>query len=150
MMSVEEAFNLARIARTKLLSKASEADPSLRQLLGHANLLDSLLLVIAIPPHAQNITLSDPVSRLAKTIDQKRMLTDWDVTILDEIEEDLEEDDSEDTDDDSHPELETDSDSDSDSDRDAFSDEGEYEDLQSALSHHNVFISNGQKPQPKS
>jgi hypothetical protein len=150
MMSVEEAFYLARIARTKLLSKASEADPSLRQLLGHANLLDSLLLVIAIPPHAQNITLSDPVSRLAKTIDQKRMLTDWDVTILDEIEEDLEEDDSEDTDDDSHPELETDSDSDSDSDRDAFSDEGEYEDLQSALSHHNVFITNGQKPQPKS
>lgn len=147
MMSVEEAFSLARIARTKLLNKASEADPSLRQLLGHANLLDSLLLVIAVPPPAQNITLSVPVSRLAKAIDQKRMLTDWHVTIIDEIEE-LEEDDSEGTEDDSHPELETDSDSDS--DRDAFSDEGEYADLLSALSHHNVFITNEQKPQPKS
>jgi hypothetical protein len=131
-MNVEQAFDLARTAKRKLLKEASGVDPNLRQLLGHANLLDTLLVRIAVPIHKQATTSDGPVTKLAKTIEQKRLNMGWDVTVVEAIEDELDDDEPEVTDDDT--------DSGSDSDESVMSDEGDYDDLLSTLLHQNVFI----------
>ena len=46
-MLATEAYSLASKARAKLSFEASRADHNLRRMVGHANLLDSLMLDIA-------------------------------------------------------------------------------------------------------
>ena len=46
-MGASQPYYIAQVARSKLLSEADRADHNLRQLVGHANLLDSLLLHLA-------------------------------------------------------------------------------------------------------
>jgi len=99
-MSLTRTYAVASTARSKLGREASRADHNLRRLVGHANLLDTLMIDLADAEREQEAWFNSSVSKASPS--ESRHIQ-W----FDSIQEDFEDDDS-----------------DSDSDSDAESDDG--------------------------
>ncbi|KAK7524473.1 hypothetical protein IWZ03DRAFT_367257 [Phyllosticta citriasiana] len=102
-MSLSQTYYIAASARSKLTHEAQKSDHDLRLLVGHANLLDSLMLDLADAEREQEAWFNKTVNNAARS-QQKHI--QWVDTIDEEVMEDYDEDAS-------------DSDSDSDYDEDA-------------------------------
>lgn len=98
-MSVTQTYYLAHTARGKLSSEASRADHNLRLLVGHANLLDSLMLELAEAEQEQESWFNQSVKKATKTEEPKHI--QWADTIVEEPEEDWQAEDADSSDSDS-------------------------------------------------
>jgi len=87
-MSVTQTYYLAHTARGKLSSEASRADHNLRLLVGHANLLDSLMLELAEAEQEQESWFNQSVKKATKTEEPRHI--QWADSIVEETEEDWE------------------------------------------------------------
>ncbi len=90
-MSITQTYFLAHTARGKLSKEASRADHDLRLLVGHANLLDSLMLELADAEQEQERWFNNTVSGAAKeeqSSEPKHI--QWADTVIEEPEEDWE------------------------------------------------------------
>ncbi|CAK7266944.1 hypothetical protein SEPCBS119000_002286 [Sporothrix epigloea] len=128
-MSITQTYFLAHKARAKLSSQAARPDHNLRLLVGHANLLDALMLELAeaereqeswfnqsVRGASQNKTASAPPTQ--HTSDRH---VQWAVTAMEEHDQDLQ---SADTDDDSDASSDISSDySDSDDENEVYDEE---------------------------
>lgn len=101
-MSITQTYYLAHKARAKLSREAAQPDHDLRLLVGHANLLDSLMLELADAEREQERWFNQSVRGASKTADRH---IQWADKIVEQPEEEYDSDSS-------------DSDSDSDSDFD--------------------------------
>jgi hypothetical protein len=88
-MSLTQTYYIASSARTKLGREASRPDHNLRLLVGHANLLDSLMLDLQDAEREQEAWFNQTVQKAQKAEEPKHI--QWADTI---VEEDEEEDDS--------------------------------------------------------
>lgn len=111
-MSITQTYYLAHTARGKLSFEASRADHNLRLLVGHANLLDSLMLELAEAEQEQESWFNQSVRKATKQEEPKHI--QWADTVVEELDEEEEEEDWEtsdlDNDDSSDSESEFDSD----------------------------------------
>jgi hypothetical protein len=89
-MSITQTYYLAHTARKKLTREASRADHDLRLLVGHANLLDSLMLDLADAEREQERWFNQTVSGATKTSprEEKSRHVQWASTVVEEPEED--------------------------------------------------------------
>ncbi|RAO68250.1 uncharacterized protein BHQ10_004262 [Talaromyces amestolkiae] len=98
-MSITQTYYLAHTARSKLSKEAARADHDLRLLVGHANLLDSLMLDLANAEREQEQWFNNTVRNATKKAQPSHIR--WADTIEEESMEDFsEEDDSDLSDDD--------------------------------------------------
>lgn len=111
-MSVTQTYYLAHTARGKLSHEASRSDHNLRLLVGHANLLDSLMLDLAEAEQEQESWFNQSVKKATKTEEPKHI--QWADTIVEDPEEDWQAEDAD----------SSDSESDYDSDEDVEMDTG--------------------------
>jgi len=88
-MSLTQTYYIASSARSKLGREASRPDHNLRLLVGHANLLDSLMLDLQDAEREQEAWFNQTVQKAQKAEEPKHI--QWADTI---VEEDEEEDDS--------------------------------------------------------
>lgn len=100
-MSITQTYFLAHTARGKLSKEASRADHDLRLLVGHANLLDSLMLELADAEQEQERWFNNTVSGASKEEVAEPKHIQWADTIIEEPEEDWEASDAESIDDES-------------------------------------------------
>ncbi|KAG4439263.1 hypothetical protein IFR05_005248 [Cadophora sp. M221] len=98
-MSVTQTYYLAHTARGKLSSEAARADHNLRLLVGHANLLDSLMLELAEAEQEQESWFNQSVKKATKTEEPKHI--QWADTIVEDPEEDWQAEDADSSDSDS-------------------------------------------------
>jgi hypothetical protein len=98
-MSVTQTYYLAHTARGKLSSEAARADHNLRLLVGHANLLDSLMLELAEAEQEQESWFNQSVKKAQKTEEPKHI--QWADTIVEDPEEDWQAEDADSSDSDS-------------------------------------------------
>ena len=96
-MSVTQTYYLAHTARDKLSSEAARADHNLRLLVGHANLLDSLMLELAEAEQEQKSWFNESVKKANKT-EEHTQLAD---ALVEDPEEDWQAEDAESSDSDS-------------------------------------------------
>ncbi|KAL4785488.1 hypothetical protein BJX76DRAFT_324396 [Aspergillus varians] len=88
-MSITQTYYLAHTARRKLTREASRADHDLRLLVGHANLLDSLMLDLADAEQEQERWFNQTVSGATKGSSRsEHPQIQWAETLLEEPEED--------------------------------------------------------------
>lgn len=101
-MSITQTYYLAHTARKKLTREASRADHDLRLLVGHANLLDSLMLDLADAEQEQERWFNQTVNGASKSSQssQPRHIQ-WADTVIEEPEEDWDPEDASDLDSDS-------------------------------------------------
>ncbi|KAH8821731.1 hypothetical protein F5884DRAFT_768902 [Xylogone sp. PMI_703] len=111
-MSITQTYYLAHTARGKLSHEAARADHNLRLLVGHANLLDSLMLELAEAEREQETWFNQSIKSTKNTRSEERRHIQWADAVVEEPEEDWQ---AEDVDSDSSSE---DSDYDSDDDYD--------------------------------
>lgn len=97
-MSVTQTYYLAHTARGKLSSEAARADHNLRLLVGHANLLDSLMLELAEAEQEQESWFNQSVKKASKTTEEPKHIQ-WADTIVEDPEEDWQADDASSSDD---------------------------------------------------
>lgn len=76
-MSVTQTYFLAHSARGKLSKEASRADHDLRLLVGHANLLDSLMLDLASAEQEQEQWFTKSLSQSEEAVEEPEV--DWEV-----------------------------------------------------------------------
>ncbi|KAI9876345.1 MAG: hypothetical protein M1830_006694 [Pleopsidium flavum] len=88
-MSITQAYYLAQTARGKLSNEASRADHDLRMLVGHANLLDSLMLELADAEREQESWFNQTVNGAAKASAEPKHIS-WADTIAEETAQDME------------------------------------------------------------
>lgn len=101
-MSLTQTYYLAHTARGKLSKEAARADHNLRLLVGHANLLDGLMLDLADAEREQESWFNQTVKGATKASGEPRHIQ-W----ADSIEEAIEEDDEySDSDSDSDDDIE--------------------------------------------
>lgn len=105
-MSITQAYYLAQSARGKLSTEASRADHDLRLLVGHANLLDSLMLELADAEREQESWFNQTVNGAAKASAEPKHIM-WADSITEETEEEMRMD-SSDSDSDSDSEYDED------------------------------------------
>ena len=86
-MSLTQSFYLAHSARRLLAREAAKADHDLRRLVGHANLLDGLMIDIADAEREQESWFNQSVSGAAKAEDPKRTVQ-WADTVRESAVED--------------------------------------------------------------
>ncbi|KAF9872635.1 hypothetical protein CkaCkLH20_09814 [Colletotrichum karsti] len=115
-MSITQTYYLAHKARAKLSSEAARSDHDLRLLVGHANLLDSLMLELADAEREQESWFNQSVRGATKTEERH---VQWADTIVEDPEDDWHADDA-------------DSDSSSDSSDDDYDEEEEEDDIEMA------------------
>ncbi|KAL9047671.1 MAG: hypothetical protein Q9206_006568 [Seirophora lacunosa] len=101
-MSLTQTYYLAHTARSKLSKEAARADHDLRLLVGHANLLDGLMLDLADAEREQASWFNQTVKGANKASEEPRHIQ-WADTIEEAIEED---DEYSDSDSDSDDEVE--------------------------------------------
>ena len=106
-MSITQTYYLAHTARKKLTREASRADHDLRLLVGHANLLDSLMLDLADAEREQEHWFNQTVRGASKASDEPRHIQ-WASTVVEEPEEDWDPEDASDLDSDSDEEDDSD------------------------------------------
>jgi hypothetical protein len=116
-MSVSQTYFLAHTARGKLSSEASRADHNLRLLVGHANLLDSLMLELAEAEQEQETWFNQSVRTASKPSEPRHI--QWADAVVEDPEEDWQAEDADSSDS-----------SDSDSD---YSDDEEIEEVAASL-----------------
>jgi hypothetical protein len=104
-MSIAQTYFLAHKARAKLSYEAARPDHNLRLLVGHANLLDSLMLDLADAEREQESWFNQSVRGASHHTEEKHI--QWADTIVEEPDHDWQAEDAA---------LDSDSDSDSDSD----------------------------------
>lgn len=92
-MSITQTYYLAHTARKKLTREASRADHDLRLLVGHANLLDSLMLDLADAEREQERWFNQTVRGATK--EEPRHIQ-WASTVVEEPEEDWDPEDASD------------------------------------------------------
>lgn len=95
-MSVTQTYYLAHTARGKLSSEAARADHNLRLLVGHANLLDSLMLDLAQAEEEQESWFNQSVKKASKSSSQSAHIQ-WADSIVEEPEEDWAAEDADDS-----------------------------------------------------
>ncbi|KAL4892091.1 hypothetical protein BDV59DRAFT_180833 [Aspergillus ambiguus] len=100
-MSITQTYYLAHTARKKLTREASRADHDLRLLVGHANLLDSLMLDLADAEQEQERWFNQTVSGVTKASHSPDRHIQWAETIVEDPEDDWDPEDVSDTDSDS-------------------------------------------------
>lgn len=106
-MSLAQTYYLAHTARGKLSKEASRADHDLRLLVGHANLLDGLMLDLADAEREQENWFNNTVKGAAKASNEPKHIQ-WVDTIPEEaIEEEAWDAESSDSEEDSDDEEET-------------------------------------------
>lgn len=76
-MSITQSYYLAHTARKKLTREASRADHDLRLLVGHANLLDSLMLDLADAEREQERWFNQTVSGASKASQEESRHIQW-------------------------------------------------------------------------
>jgi len=104
-MSITQTYHLAHSARVKLSREAARADHDLRLLVGHANLLDSLMLDLANAEKEQERWFNNTVRNASKLVKQPTTPhIRWADTVEEESIEDYD-DDSDLSDDDSDSEY---------------------------------------------
>jgi len=108
-MSLTQTYYIAASARSKLGREACRADHDLRLLVGHANLLDSLMLELAEAEKKQEEWFNNTVRKASRAEESRHI--QWADSIAEELDEDDEDDDS----------------SDSDSESDYYDEEGDYD-----------------------
>ena len=86
-MSLTQSFYLAHSARRLLAKEAAKADHDLRRLVGHANLLDNLMIDIADAEREQESWFNQSVSGAAKAEEPKRTVQ-WAESITESAVED--------------------------------------------------------------
>jgi hypothetical protein len=118
-MSIAQTYFLAHKARAKLSSEAARPDHNLRLLVGHANLLDSLMLDLAEAEREQELWFHQSVRGASSPPAEERHVQWADNVAVEEPEHDWRAEDAES------------SDSDSDSD-DSFDEEEDDEDIEMA------------------
>jgi hypothetical protein len=95
-MSVTQTYYLAHTARGKLSHEAAKADHNLRLLVGHANLLDSLMLDLAEAEQEQESWFNQSVKKASKTEEPKHI--QWADAIVEDPEEDWQAEDADSSD----------------------------------------------------
>ncbi|KFY28262.1 hypothetical protein V493_03025 [Pseudogymnoascus sp. VKM F-4281 (FW-2241)] len=85
-MSITQTYYLAHSARGKLSSEASRSDHRLRRLVGHANLLDSLMLELADAEAEQESWFNASVRGARKEAEERHI--QWADSVVEEPEED--------------------------------------------------------------
>ena len=91
-MSLTQTYYVAHTARAKLSKEASKGDHNLRLLVGHANLLDGLMLDLANAEREQESWFNKTVQNNKATDEQpKAKHIQWADTIPEEVEEAVEE-----------------------------------------------------------
>jgi hypothetical protein len=103
-MSITQTYYLAHTARGKLSSEAARADHNLRLLVGHANLLDSLMLELAEAEQEQESWFNQSVKAATKTIESPKHIQ-WADSIVEEPEQDWQAEDADSSDSDSDSEF---------------------------------------------
>jgi hypothetical protein len=98
-MSLTQTYYIASSARSKLGREASRADHNLRLLVGHANLLDSLMLDLQDAEREQEAWFNQTVQKAQKAEEPRHI--QWADTIVEEEEEEEEEEEDDDSDSDS-------------------------------------------------
>ncbi|ERF69649.1 hypothetical protein EPUS_03641 [Endocarpon pusillum Z07020] len=83
-MSITQTYFLAHSARGKLSKEASRADHDLRLLVGHANLLDSLMLDLASAEQEQEQWFAKSLSQSEESVEEPK--ADWEAEDADESE----------------------------------------------------------------
>ena len=86
-MSLTQTYYLAHTARGKLSKEASRSDHDLRLLVGHANLLDSLMIDLADAEREQESWFNHTVKGATKAAEAPKHIQ-WADTIEEEAEED--------------------------------------------------------------
>ncbi|KAL2800220.1 hypothetical protein BJX66DRAFT_291538 [Aspergillus keveii] len=87
-MSITQTYYLAHTARKKLTREASRADHNLRLLVGHANLLDTLMIDLADAEQEQERWFNQTVSGATKgSYRQESQHIQWAETLVEEPEE---------------------------------------------------------------
>ncbi|KAL4880681.1 hypothetical protein BJY04DRAFT_190606 [Aspergillus karnatakaensis] len=108
-MSITQTYYLAHTARKKLTREASRADHNLRLLVGHANLLDSLMLDLADAEQEQERWFNQTVSGATKgSYRSEQHHIQWAETLVEEPEEDWDPEDVSDEDSDLSEEEDSD------------------------------------------
>jgi hypothetical protein len=101
-MSITQTYYLAHTARSKLTKEAARADHDLRLLVGHANLLDSLMLELADAEQEQERWFNQTVSGATKAAEEKSSKhIQWAEALVEDPEEDWDPEDASDLDSDS-------------------------------------------------
>jgi hypothetical protein len=103
-MSITQTYYLAHTARGKLSSEAARADHNLRLLVGHANLLDSLMLELAEAEQEQESWFNQSVRAATKTVEEPKHIQ-WADSIVEEPEHDWQAEDADSDDSDSESEF---------------------------------------------
>ncbi|KAL8635699.1 MAG: hypothetical protein Q9228_006839 [Teloschistes exilis] len=103
-MSITQTYYLAHTARGKLSKEAAKADHNLRLLVGHANLLDGLMLDLAEAERDQESWFNQTVKGAAKSSEEPRHIQ-WADSIEEAIEDDDEYSDSDSDSDDEVPQV---------------------------------------------
>ena len=88
-MSLTQTYYLAHTARGKLSKEAARADHDLRLLVGHANLLDGLMLDLANAEQEQESWFNQTVKSASKVSEEPKHVQ-WADTIPEELEEAVE------------------------------------------------------------
>ena len=110
-MSIAQTYFLAHKARAKLSSEAARPDHNLRLLVGHANLLDSLMLELADAEREQESWFNQSVRGASHAPSEERHIQ-WADTVVEEPEHDWQAEDagSDDSDSDSDSDFDDDED----------------------------------------
>ncbi|KUJ19836.1 uncharacterized protein LY89DRAFT_705725 [Mollisia scopiformis] len=96
-MSVTQTYYLAHTARGKLSSEAARSDHNLRLLVGHANLLDSLMLELAEAEQEQESWFNQSVKKATKTTEEPKHIQ-WADAVVEDPEEDWQAEDADSSD----------------------------------------------------
>ncbi|KAJ5787150.1 hypothetical protein N7457_002140 [Penicillium paradoxum] len=96
-MSITQTYYLAHTARKKLTREASRADHDLRLLVGHANLLDSLMFDLADAEREQERWFNQSVNGATKSSSSRQHIQ-WASTVVEEPEDDWDPEDASDLD----------------------------------------------------
>ncbi|KAE8353524.1 hypothetical protein BDV28DRAFT_133037 [Aspergillus coremiiformis] len=97
-MSITQTYYLAHTARKKLTREASRADHDLRLLVGHANLLDSLMLDLADAEQEQERWFNQTVHGVTKGSPSETRHIQWAETVVEDSQEDWDPEDVSDSD----------------------------------------------------
>ena len=90
-MSLTQTYFVASSARSKLGREANRADHNLRRLVGHANLLDSLMIELQDAEREQEAWFNSSVRKASKPEEPRRV--QWIDTISEEMDDDSDSDD---------------------------------------------------------
>jgi hypothetical protein len=106
-MTITQTYFLAHKARAKLSREAARSDHDLRLLVGHANLLDALMLDLADAEREQESWFNQSVRGASK---EKERHVQWADAVVEEPEEDWQAEDASSSDEDSESDISDDED----------------------------------------